>query len=79
VWFVKVGDWVTWSSQSAGIRTTKTGQIRRVLRPGERPHWRGTGASRNHQSYIVSVGGRLYWPRVTQLVSVDQPTEGADS
>jgi len=62
-----VGDRVTWTSQSAGTVKTKTGEVVRVLQPGERPGWKNQGASRDHVSYVVRVGRRLYWPRVSQL------------
>lgn len=76
-----VGDWVTWSSQAAGSRTTKTGVITQVVPAGSTPTGiSGTGSGRRHQSYVVKVTpmGKhgpispvLYWP----LVSLLQPAE----
>lgn len=74
-----VGDRVTWSSQSQASRTTKEGIIAAVIPAGQKPDQTafpklykgaGPGSSRNHESYIVVVGNKPYWPRVKHLKKV---------
>jgi len=67
---MKKGDTVSWISQAQGYVKHKTGVIVRVLAPDERPSPRevkGAGWGRDHESYIVKVGNKLYWPRVSAL------------
>lgn len=76
----KVGDVVTWRSQSAGVWKVKQGEIAMVIPAGKRPASKDSGLFRDHESYTVRVreigesGGvkssRLYWPRVAQLTKV---------
>jgi hypothetical protein len=73
----KVGDFVTWTSQSGSYRKTKIGEVVEVVPPRVKPNVRGCGSSRNHESYVVRVremfaNGRVrsslvYWPRVSHL------------
>lgn len=74
----RCGDTVTWRSQAAGIWREKTGQVIAVVPAGSRPndtfqalgmreHMKGAGWQRDHVSYVVRAGGRLYWPRVSAL------------
>lgn len=65
----RVGDLVTWTSQSSGSTMTKTGRIVVVLGPDSDPLWNpecnpkkhaataryGGGIPRNHESYVVLV------------------------
>jgi hypothetical protein len=64
---LKVGDLVVWDSQSDGKSRTKQGVIVEVIPPGKRPNLRGAGSARKYESYLVRVGGRIYWPRVIHL------------
>ncbi len=76
------GDLVEWSSQSAGIQTTKRGLVDAIV-PADRPPEMHTtfrlanpGMSRNHESYIIRASKtgnaplRTYWPRVSLLRKV---------
>jgi hypothetical protein len=63
----KVGDQVEWVSQADGWSRTKQGVIVEVIPAGKRPNLRGAGSARKHESYLVRVGGRVYWPRVIHL------------
>jgi len=78
---MKQGDRVQWTSQSAGVTTTKRGVIVAVIPPGMEPEMYmtaeyhcgspdGFGMRRYHESYLVKVDGKgngLYWPRVCHL------------
>lgn len=73
---LKVGDMVTWRSQSQGSWTQKTGVVAAIIPSHSRPDatlWPrlfssdGPGGARRHQSYIVLVDKRPYWPIVTKL------------
>jgi len=80
----KIGDRVEWISQSAGIQKRKEGRVVNVIPHRGSPYGengegqvRNPGACRNHESYVVRVKGRgLYWPRVSALRPVRDPTEG---
>jgi hypothetical protein len=64
----KVGDWVEWTSQSAGVSKRKCGEVVQVIAAGafcRSVH--GAGLCRDHESYVVKVGYRRYWPRVAHL------------
>jgi hypothetical protein len=65
----KVGDRVTWTSQANGGERTKTGEVTDVIKPGYRPGDKvaGCGGQRDHESYVVRVHSRLFWPRVSKL------------
>lgn len=78
---MKLGDTVEWSSQSQGKWTSKRGQIVDVIPAGVRPSrglwpslWNGAGPGngRNHESYVVKVGAKFYWP-VASGLKVVQP------
>ncbi len=86
---MKLGDIVQWESQSSGTRWRKKGEIIAVVPPGGDPcnlpiAARGNykimfdGGPRNHESYVVLVGGSeqqygaLYWPRVKHLELVGE-------
>lgn len=71
-----LGQQVQWTSQSRGSSTTKCGEVVAVVPPGKRPSrsafpdlYRGAacGLGRNHETYVVRVGHRHYWPRVSGL------------
>jgi len=68
---MNIGDKVTWKSQAGGHWLEKTGVIVAVVAAGTAPVIPGgyshrkdisSGRSRNHESYLVAVGSRLYWP-----------------
>lgn len=78
-WY-QVGDRVTWTSQAAGITKPKTGTVVAVVLPkgepndalkaaGVRGRIRHPGYPRDHVTYVVRAGGRLYWPRVDYLAA----------
>jgi len=69
----KVGDMVTWTSQSGSHSKTKTGTVLAIVPAGSRPvvpkGYRsntkaGYGISRYEDSYMIAVGHVIYWPRV---------------
>lgn len=66
---LQLGDWVHWSSQANGHRKAKEGPIVEVVprfkRPERRPE--NCGGCRSSESYVVSSGGTLYWPRAKWL------------
>lgn len=78
---MKIGDRVTWTSQSQAYRTTKVGEIIAIVPAGTPPgdmlpagfkcnSSPGYGFPRKHESYLVRVEGkgrRAYWPRVARL------------
>ena len=68
---MKIGDIVTWTSQSQGFVRTKTGVIMAVVPAGGEADRFGkigsVGMPRNHESYLVRVEAKLYWPRVSKL------------
>ena len=73
----KLGDAVTWTSQSKAYVKTKMGKIVLVVPPDHaskvpwsmpgQQMWDGLSLPRNHESYVVRVGSKLYWPRVSKL------------
>ena len=87
----KVGDMVEWSSQAGSYRKAKRGVVAEVVAVGKRPNperfWQlhkhsGCGFGRNHESYVVLVGKRPYWPRVSQLRALrvaESPTTATNS
>ena len=68
----KIGDIVTWRSQSSSYYKTKIGNIKAVVPAGESAGNYGYQADmvlpRNHESYLVLVKNKLYWPRVCHLI-----------
>lgn len=82
---MEIGARVRWTSQSQASSKTKEGIIAEVIPAGVRPSpskWpslytgAGPGSARNHESYIVRVGSKVYWPRVSKLVLIDTPVVG---
>lgn len=77
----KIGDFVSWESQSKGWSTVKCGTIVQVIQANHHPLIESLsthtikfdGMFRNHESYLVEVphpgSGKpsLYHPRVSQL------------
>jgi hypothetical protein len=78
---------VTWRSQSAGVWKEKTGVIVAVVPAGRYPSEAldavgirgraGDGLPRDHESYVVRAGGRLYWPRVSALAAAAAAPEAS--
>jgi pyruvoyl-dependent arginine decarboxylase (PvlArgDC) len=77
--FLKLGDRVRWVSQSQGYRKAKEGEIVEVVPAGFSPNrdafpqlyqGMGVGFPRNHDSYVVLVGKKPYWPRASLLEKV---------
>ena len=76
---MKVGDTVTWKSQAKGNWTVKCGGIVEVVPANKYPKTpvRGTFSrsrgwlvlTRDHESYVVKVGARHYWPVVSNLTT----------
>jgi len=78
---MKVGDVVSWISQSQGFKTRKMGKIVAVVPAGVDPHTcipagyhcnssAGYGMHRREESYLVEVEGKgkaLYWPRISAI------------
>jgi hypothetical protein len=67
---------VRWTSQAQGFAKTKVGVIVEVVPSGQLPdhdkflslyRGSGVGAPRNHTSYVVKVGSKIYWPRASKL------------
>jgi hypothetical protein len=80
----KIGECVTWTSQSAGVEIAKVGTVKEIVPAGSRPIGRSKfnapGGPRDHESYIVRVRGRgLYWPRVAGLRPFPSPRAAAAS
>jgi hypothetical protein len=72
----KLEDKVGWSSQSHGSRKVKEGLVVQVVPSCQLPDREafpslykgsGIGGIRNHISYVVQVGNKFYWPRVSAL------------
>jgi len=69
-----IGDTVEWTSQSGGYTKTKKGEVVQVVQAGHAP-WPGQlkvggvgfGGSRKHESYLVRVGNKAYWPIASKL------------
>lgn len=76
---MKLGDKVTWSSQSGGYMATKTGEIIEVVPCDAVPRCAETTLPRGHESYVVMVRPakgnakpKKYWPRVSALKLVTE-------
>jgi hypothetical protein len=84
----KIGDKVSWTSQSRGYSASKIGFVAAVIPSGGMPDptefpslykGLGVGGYRNHVSYVVRVShgpGRqdsVYWPLAKKLVAVHPP------
>ena len=81
----EVGRTVVWRSQAQGLWKMKVGKIVEVVPQGERPSRQrfeilykgaGVGFSRKHESYVVMVGSRPYWPRVSALKIMEEEDDG---
>ena len=83
---MEIGDEVTWGSQAGGYTKEKMGIIVAIVPAGvgvvdAYPEIRtggsawGGGISRNHQSYVVKVGKKLYWPLVNHLQRTNRGQE----
>ena len=73
---LKVGDSVEWLSQAQGSTTKKRGVVAEVVKAGSRPDrtlfptlykHSGCGWGRDHESYVVMVGKKPYWPVANKL------------
>ena len=73
----EIGDTVEWESQSGGKIRRKVGTIIKIV-PADTVQHMGIdfpedllcmfdGMSRIHESYLVQVGRKIYWPRVKWL------------
>ena len=65
-----MGDKVQWDSQSAGYVKHKEGTVVEVVPAGTHPtikHVASYIGTRNHESYVVQVKYKLYWPLVLYL------------
>jgi len=76
----KVGDRVRWMSQAGGHTKAKEGIVAQVVPPQcypERARFlhlfknAGVGKTRDHESYVVMVKTRPYWPRANQLTPAE--------
>lgn len=83
---LSIGTAVKWRSQANGGVKEKVGIIVDVLPAGARPSRElfpslhkhsGCGFGRDHVSYVVMVGKRIYWPRAAAL-EVDRRCQFAD-
>lgn len=79
----KVGDTVEWTSQAQGSTTKKRGVVAEVVEKGKRPNRirfvalyksSGCGLGRDHESYVVMVGNKPYWPRANALRNINAYT-----
>ena len=71
-----VGDIVKWTSQAGSYSKTKIGLIAAIALAGDQPdknkfpqlhRGMGCGFGRKHESYVVLVGKKPYWPVVSLL------------
>lgn len=82
-----VGDKVRWSSQSQGFTKEKVGMVAQVVAAGQKPDTKfyqlykgpGVGGYRDHESYVVTVGTRPYWPRANKLEKVGVQGKSKDA
>lgn len=74
----KKGDMVKWTSKSCSHEYEKRGTVLEIIPEKEAPYlfflkykkckWEwGGGRPRDHESYLVLVGNKIYWPRVKHL------------
>jgi hypothetical protein len=78
----KEGTVVKWSSQAQGYTTTKVGTIVQVVPAGMFMDctrfpalYKKSGLDRSHESYVVQVGSKFYWPIASKLELVEAPEE----
>ena len=78
----RIGDGVQWTSQANGSTRTKQGVVAEVVPAAHKPDrvrfsrlykHSGCGCARDHESYVVMVGNKPYWPRANVL----RPAAGA--
>ena len=65
-----MGDDVYWYSQAAGHVKHKEGSIVEIVAAGDKPKLMEIEPwvkARNHESYVVWVKSKLYWPLVRNL------------
>lgn len=83
-----VGNKVRWTSQSQGFVKEKIGVVAEVVPAKYRPDrtrfpklykGAGAGSSRDHESYVVIVGTKPYWPRVDNLEKIDDHKASKDA
>ena len=75
---MNIGNKVVWKSAARGTWKTKEGFIIDIVKPGQEPdkkYWphlfgKYSATTRAHESYIVKVGNRHYWPIVSKLEKV---------
>lgn len=72
----KIGSGVRWKSQAGGYAKEKIGIVVEVVPAKALPKNKGGGwgSPRGHESYVVKVGSKLYWPIVKNL-SVSHPKD----
>lgn len=72
----ELGERVEWVSQAAGHSRTKVGEVAECVPAGRMPDRTkferlykssGVGLPRDHESYVILVGNKPYWPRVKNL------------
>lgn len=71
----QVGQQVKWTSQATGSWKEKVGDVVEVVPAGARPkperfpslYAGGCGFGRYHESYVVRVGKKYYWPIASKL------------
>lgn len=70
---MKVGRKVSWTARGRGAGLTKEGKVVEIIPAGSVPSTVRTSAkrSRNTDSYVVDVEGKLYWPEPSRLTIVD--------
>ncbi len=73
----KLNDCVEWTSQAGGSSKHKRGTVVAIVPAGKLPREvfdgkidAGTCSARNHESYVVHVGFKWYWPHASKL-SID--------
>lgn len=87
------GQRVTWVSQARGIARRKVGEVVAIaparmagwrvfdeaLRLGltVSSSMNNVGSARDHESYLVRVGARAYWPRVSALMPAHGLLDGS--
>jgi hypothetical protein len=83
-----VGDKVRWSSQAQGSVKKKVGVVAQVVPIKQMPDRSrfphlyknaGVGGYRDHESYVVVVGTRPYWPRANKLEKESAGQQSVDA
>lgn len=77
-----IGEEVQWTSQAGGVSKTKVGVIAQVVQAKAYPDRMGfpglyknsgIGMHRDHDSYVVLVNGKAYWPVAKRLSRTTAP------